>query len=75
MCFRPSELAGSLNCPKCGKRINAVNDVYPAKCPFCQEPTADAVAALTNPGAAPAPGAPAAPAAPAPAAPKPPQAQ
>ena len=65
MCFRPSEIAGSLNCPGCGRRINAVNDVFPEKCPFCKEPTADAVAALQNPAAAPASGAPAAPSAPA----------
>ncbi len=74
MCFRPSEIAGSLNCPKCGKRVFAVNDVFPEKCPFCKESLKDAVAALSNPAAAAAPApAPAAPKAPgAPVAPKPP---
>ena len=75
MCFRPSEIAGSLNCPNCGRRLNAVNDVFPEKCPFCKTELADAINALKNggapaaatpavPGAPKAPGAPAAPKAP-----------
>lgn len=79
MCFRPSEIAGSLNCPNCGRRLNAVNDVFPEKCPFCKTELADAVEALkrgysgptsASPAAPNAPAAPSAPAAPnAPAAP------
>lgn len=80
MCFRPSEIAGSLNCPNCGRRLNAVNDVFPEKCPFCKTELADAVEALKNGGGAPgaaapaAPGAPKAPAAPGAPAPKAPAA-
>lgn len=73
MCFRPSEIAGSLNCPECGKRIFAVNDVFPEKCPFCKMSLADAIEALKNAPAVTSPSAPDAPAAPGtPAAPKPP---
>lgn len=77
MCFRPSEIAGALSCPSCGKRVFAVNDVFPQRCPFCKEELADAVEALKSGAGAPAPAAPSVPGAPAapaaPVAPKPPE--
>lgn len=81
MCFRPADAGQSLNCPSCGKQINAIMGNWPLNCPFCNVDLKDAVAALNDSSAAPAPAAPAAPGAPAapaapsaPAAPKPPTA-
>ena len=37
MCFRPSMVEVSINCPKCGKKINAVMGTIPNTCPFCEE--------------------------------------
>jgi len=73
MCFRPADAGQSLECPECGKKVNAIMGNWPLNCPFCDIELADAIAALEG-GAAPAPAAPA-PAAPAaPAAPKAPAA-
>lgn len=69
MCFRPADAGQSLDCPKCGKKINAIMGNWPLNCPFCDLDLADAIAAQE--GGAPAP---AAPAAPAPTAPKAPTA-
>ena len=78
MCFRPADANAptSIECPKCGKRVNYTNGVLPKKCPFCKTPTSEleamAVGAPAAPGAPSAPAAPASPAAPG--APKPPSA-
>lgn len=69
MCFRPASPSQSIVCPNCGKSVNAVSGLTPAKCPFCKE-SLEGVS-LGDAPAPQAPGAPAAPAAPgAPGAPK-----
>lgn len=81
MCFRPPGAEPSLNCPECGKKVNAVLGNFPPVCPFCNADISDAIAeakekAAAGPGTPQAPSAPSAPSAPGapkiPGAPKPP---
>lgn len=88
MCFRPASVSlPEPDCPECGKKISAVNGVFPTVCPHCgadlskyEEEFKAQMAAAPGfapppgaPGAPKPPGAPGAPSAPrAPGAPKPP---
>lgn len=77
MCFRPSSVESSANCPNCGQKINAVMGIFPQTCPYCDADLTELAAANTDtsggltsafvpgaPGAPSAPGAPGAPNAP-----------
>ena len=76
MCFRPAGVDQSIDCPNCGKRVNAVLGVFPDECPFCGAKV-ESGGAAGGPSPVPpaAPGAPMPPAAPgapkAPGAPRP----
>ena len=76
MCFRPTNVEASVDCPECGMKIHQVLGAIPNECPFCEADLSSMTAALNaaagiNIPAPSAPGAPAAPGAPkAPAAPK-----
>ncbi len=78
MCFRPADAGQSMDCPECGKKINAIMGNWPLNCPFCNLDLTKITAGMKEgaaaaPAAPSAPGAPKAPSAPgAPAAPKPP---
>lgn len=79
MCFRPAGADLSIDCPQCGKQVNAIMGVFPPECPFCGLNTDEAQKIIAEKGGIPAipapPGAPAAPKAPGmPGAPKAPKA-
>lgn len=58
MCFRPAEVASSVTCLECGKKINPVNGNFPVSCPFCESPLGG-IGVGNTPGAPdPAPGPP-----------------
>jgi len=68
MCFRPAGVDQSIDCPQCGKQINAILGVFPSECPFCGLDTEKAQVLIAEQGGAPgapqAPGMPNAPQAP-----------
>lgn len=66
MCFRPADANAptSIDCPKCGKKVNYTNGVLPKKCPFCKTPTSELEEMAASAPAAPAPSAPSTPKAP-----------
>ena len=72
MCFRPTEISAPQICPQCGKKIQVLDGVKQALCPFCKAPMDDTQSGAPE-AAAPGIGAPKPPAAPGAAgAPKPP---
>lgn len=79
MCFRPTNVEASVDCPECGMKIHQVLGAIPNECPFCEADLSSMTAALNAAAGIniPAPGAPGAPAAPgapkAPGAPVPPR--
>lgn len=70
MCFRPAEVAVSVECSGCGRKINPVNGNYPDSCPFCDLPLGG-IEGASGSDAIPASGMPASPAPSVPTAPKP----
>lgn len=72
MCFRPGGAdSGGIQCPECGKPLQAMGNMVLKKCPFCkcdlEKYRAEYEAGLAAGAGAPkAPGAPAAPGAPKP---------
>jgi hypothetical protein len=50
MCFRPAGADQSIDCPQCGKQINAIMGVFPPECPFCGLDTEKAQAMLAEQG-------------------------
>jgi len=54
MCFRPTEISAPQICPNCGKKLQVMDGVIQAACPFCKTPLdapAPAVAAPKPEGA------------------------
>lgn len=49
MCFRPSTVEQSLNCPECGKKINAIGGRIPQICPFCETDISDLAKSMSTP--------------------------
>ena len=49
MCFRPSTVEQSLNCPECGKKINAIGGRIPHICPFCEADISDLAKSMSTP--------------------------
>ncbi len=35
MCFRPTTVEASVDCPNCGKTVHQVLGAIPNECPFC----------------------------------------
>lgn len=66
MCFRPSSVEASVNCPQCGKAVHQVLGAIPNECPFCEADLSSVTAAINAAAGIniPAPGAPGAPSAP-----------
>ena len=63
MCFRPAGVDQFIECPECGKQVNAVLGVFPDNCPFCGAKVDAATATSGAPGVV-APGVPGMPKAP-----------
>ena len=52
MCFRPAGVDQSIECPECGKKVNAVLGVFPDSCPFCGVKVDATMAASGSPAVA-----------------------